>query len=329
MTTQHDYVLDNQSGANFRADLNSALEAIVSVNSGNFAPATKYKFQYWIDTSTTPPTLKQRNKDNNAWIILGTIGGQQLFTDGTEANPSISFSNDPDTGLRRDGLDKISVVTDATDRLTVHPNGEVGINTDVPLGQLHVTGHSVFQKDVGDAITIRDSTQEVGHIGDDTRGLRVNGAGAENTLTLSTNGNTRVKITNGFVFYGDNGTSSYVFARGGISEIQAKVNFQNITQNRQYNFPDNTGTVVLANTLPSTIASKGVGTVGTYAFCTLTGTNQDKTAGFTTSGSNLRYSNANGNTSGTPNGTWRLMGRLAGNSGNTSPQETSLWLRIS
>ena len=31
---QHDYNLINQSGANFRADLNNALSAIVSNNSG-------------------------------------------------------------------------------------------------------------------------------------------------------------------------------------------------------------------------------------------------------------------------------------------------------
>jgi hypothetical protein len=328
MTTQHDYILDNQSGANFRADLNDALEAIVSVNSGDSAPSTTYKFQYWIDTSTDPARLKQRNKDDNAWITLGEIGGQQLFPDGTDQKPSISFANDTDTGLRRDGANKISVVTDATDRLTVHPNGEVAINTDVPLGELHVTGNSVFQKD-GTPVTFRNSTREVGHISENNGGLRVNGAGEQNALTLSTGGTTRVLIKTGITFYGDNGTSSYVFARGGIGEIQAKVNFQNITQNRQYNFPDNTGTVVLGSTLSSTIASKGVGTVGTYAFLTLRDTTGDKAAGITQAGSNLRYSNANASTSGTPNGTWRLMGRLAGDSGNSEPKETSVWLRIS
>jgi hypothetical protein len=75
------------------------------------------------------------------------------------------------------------------------------------------------------------------------------------------------------------------------------------------------------------IASSGVGNVGTYAFCTLRNSNADRAAGYTTSGSNLRYSNANANVSGTPNGSWRLMGRLAGSSSNAATSETSLWLR--
>lgn len=70
---QADYVLDNQSGASFRADLNSTLQAIVSNNSGATAPTTTYAYQTWTDTSTTPPTLKMRNGANNAWISVGTV----------------------------------------------------------------------------------------------------------------------------------------------------------------------------------------------------------------------------------------------------------------
>ena len=69
------------------------------------------------------------------------------------------------------------------------------------------------------------------------------------------------------------------------------------------------------------------GQTGTYAFVTVQNNTADRAPNFTTSGSNLRYSNANGNGSGTPSGSWRLMGRLAGNSSNTSPQETSLVIR--
>ena len=47
----HDYVLDNATGANFRADLNLALAAIVSNNSNSSAPSTTYAYQWWADTT--------------------------------------------------------------------------------------------------------------------------------------------------------------------------------------------------------------------------------------------------------------------------------------
>lgn len=62
---QHDYIIDNQPGASFRADLNSALAATVSNNSGAAAPATTYPFQWWADT--TASILKQRDATNSLW----------------------------------------------------------------------------------------------------------------------------------------------------------------------------------------------------------------------------------------------------------------------
>lgn len=69
---QHDYVLDNQSGLAFRQDLNNALAAIVSANSGASAPSTTYAYQLWADT--TAGLLKQRNAANSAWVTIGTLG---------------------------------------------------------------------------------------------------------------------------------------------------------------------------------------------------------------------------------------------------------------
>ena len=66
---QHDYNLANQSGADFRADLNNALSAIVTVNSGSSAPSTTFAHQLWVDTSSN--VLKIRNAANNAWITSG------------------------------------------------------------------------------------------------------------------------------------------------------------------------------------------------------------------------------------------------------------------
>jgi len=73
---QHDYVIDNQSAASFRADINTALAAIVSNNSGNTAPSTPYAHQIWADT--TAGLLKMRNVANSAWLTIGTLGATNL-----------------------------------------------------------------------------------------------------------------------------------------------------------------------------------------------------------------------------------------------------------
>lgn len=75
---QHDYNVANQSGAGFRADLNSALLAVVSQNSGAAAPSTTYAYQLWADT--TNGVLKQRDSANSAWIELGTLDGLALYS---------------------------------------------------------------------------------------------------------------------------------------------------------------------------------------------------------------------------------------------------------
>jgi hypothetical protein len=73
---QHDYVIANASGAAVRADLNSALSAIVTNNSGATAPATTYAYQWWADTTTG--LLKVRNAANSAWVTVGTLATANL-----------------------------------------------------------------------------------------------------------------------------------------------------------------------------------------------------------------------------------------------------------
>ena len=73
-----DVVLANQSGANFRSELNTILAGLVSGSSGSTEPSgTKYAYQIWIDTSATPPDIKIRNGSNDGWITLGTVSTNQ------------------------------------------------------------------------------------------------------------------------------------------------------------------------------------------------------------------------------------------------------------
>ena len=77
--SQHDMNLDNQAGAAFRADLNSALGALVTLSSGASAPAVTYANMLWADTFTG--FLKQRDNSNTAWISVYPLSGIQNILD--------------------------------------------------------------------------------------------------------------------------------------------------------------------------------------------------------------------------------------------------------
>lgn len=92
---QHDYNIANQSGAAFRADLNNALSAVVTLNSGAAEPSTTFAYQLWADTNAG--LLKQRNAANSAWVTVGTLATTNWGL-APQASPSFSgtatFSGD-------------------------------------------------------------------------------------------------------------------------------------------------------------------------------------------------------------------------------------------
>ena len=59
------------SGLQFRTNNNAALLTLQTSFSGNNAPSNPETYQYWIDTSSTPPTIKQRF--NSAWLSVGQV----------------------------------------------------------------------------------------------------------------------------------------------------------------------------------------------------------------------------------------------------------------
>ena len=73
-------------------------------------------------------------------------------------------------------------------------------------------------------------------------------------------------------------------------------------------------------------AGLSAGAVGTYGQLQRSPANTLRSVGNTDSGSVLRWSAAGGATSGTPSGTWRLLGRIDNNGGGLA---TSVWIRIS
>jgi hypothetical protein len=69
--SQNDLVIANQSFPATRADINSALQALGSLNSGATEPATTYAHMPWSDTTTD--ILKVRSAANDAWISIGYL----------------------------------------------------------------------------------------------------------------------------------------------------------------------------------------------------------------------------------------------------------------
>jgi hypothetical protein len=112
---QHDYVISNGSGSAVRSDLNNALAAIVSINSGASEPGTTYSYQLWADT--TAGVLKFRNGANNAWITLRELDGTLVIEAGTVSAPGLYFSGDTNTGIYSPGADQFAITTNGVERV--------------------------------------------------------------------------------------------------------------------------------------------------------------------------------------------------------------------
>lgn len=148
--SQHDYLLDNQTGASFRSDLNNALAAIATLNSGATEPSTTYAFQLWADTANN--LLKIRNAANSGWVSIGTLSatnlgllalsggtltGALLVALGTVSAPGVAFSGDSNTGLYSSGADILGLVAAGVEYLRVSSAGVDLLGTGavkVPVG---------------------------------------------------------------------------------------------------------------------------------------------------------------------------------------------------
>ena len=69
--SQHDLNIANQTASATRSDINNALVALGSTNSGSSAPTTTYANMMWYDT--TANILKIRSEADDAWISIGYL----------------------------------------------------------------------------------------------------------------------------------------------------------------------------------------------------------------------------------------------------------------
>jgi hypothetical protein len=121
----HDYDIANQSGANFRTDLNNCLDAIVSNNSNSSDPSTTFAYMWWVDTSNN--VLKLRNSANNAWITL-----PMSITASNTITPTLNMGTgaEEDVKIVFDGnaKDFYIALDDSADKLVIGEGSTVGTN---------------------------------------------------------------------------------------------------------------------------------------------------------------------------------------------------------
>jgi len=248
---QNDMNIANQGFPAFRADLNDQLEALVTNSSGATAPSTTFPHQWWLDTSTTPSTLRQRNAADDAWIVVGLFnqstntfnlpvaqgGTGAADAGGARTNLGALASTDPSyTGTLTGGTGVINI---GSGQLYKDASGNVGIGTSSPTGKLHIvtassgatastSANQIFIENSGDSgITIGSGSSNIGRINFADSGTNRVGAvdysHSDNSLQFSTgNGSERMRIdSSGNVLVGKTSAT----ANGGDLQVSSGITF--------------------------------------------------------------------------------------------------------
>ena len=109
---QHDYNIANQGFSSFRSDLNNALSAIQTTNSGTSRPTGAVAGQLWLDTTTaTSPTLKYYDGADD--ISLATIDHTANTVNWLDSTVSI-------TGLSTTATGTVLTLSDSANTTTVN-----------------------------------------------------------------------------------------------------------------------------------------------------------------------------------------------------------------
>jgi len=198
---QHDYVIDNSTGANVRADINSALQAIVTNNSGSSAPSSTFPFMLFADTSAG--TMKIRNAADNGFIELFQLDGTFTLEDGSASTPALAFRDDLNTGIFSGGENEFNIATGGTERFVINSSGIVGINISSPdsNSMLDVMSDKTGTTANSNRVAI----------------FRTNGGSRDAHITLSNSSNTPVHIgqLSSSLYFSTGGTERFVINSSG------------------------------------------------------------------------------------------------------------------
>ena len=90
--SQHDYNIENQSFPSFRTDLNNALSAINSSNSGASRPSGAVAGTIWVDTSGGVTAYLLKFFDGTDDITMGTINTTANTIDWADSASEVSLA---------------------------------------------------------------------------------------------------------------------------------------------------------------------------------------------------------------------------------------------
>ena len=122
MTKPADYVVDNDTGANVRSDLNDLFEAIRQNNGYGSEPTTKYNYMWYANTGTGRMSFYKADASNRIEFIH-LANGNFFGPDGSVSDPSYTFGNQASTGFYKAGTNVIGVSNNSVQMAEFNTNG--------------------------------------------------------------------------------------------------------------------------------------------------------------------------------------------------------------
>ena len=232
---QHDYVIDNSTGANVRADINSVLQAIASNNSGSSNPSTTVASQFFADTNAG--IMKLRNTSNNGFVNLFTLAG------GIDVDAASTFSEDvtfegASANIKFDKSDNALEFRDNMkakfgdgDDLSIFHNGSHSIIAETGTGnlQLRCADFRVTNADYTETIIVGNTNGAVELYFDNVARLGTSSTGVTVVGVLSTTSHIKLP-DNVQLQMGDAGTNDFILFHDGTDNIINCTNNGNLFQ---------------------------------------------------------------------------------------------------
>ncbi len=181
---QADGIVDNGSGAVVRADINTQLAAVFTLNSGGTAPSTTYAYMWWVDTSGTP-ILKQRNATNTGWVSKGLIADTFLTSSDIGSTVQAYDADTAKLDVNQDwtATQRSQATHTATTGGSVTINPETYQNFDYTLSSNITFANPTLTNVIGQkgTINITPSTYSISAMGSNWK--RIGSTGAPSTIT--------------------------------------------------------------------------------------------------------------------------------------------------
>jgi hypothetical protein len=254
---QHDYNIANQGFSSFRSDLNNALSAIQTNNSGTSRPTGAVAGQLWLDTtSATSPTLKYYDGADD--ISLATIDHVSNTVNWLDSTVSITGLSTTATGTV---LTLSDTATTSTVNLIIDNDKEIRFREATANGTNYVSlsAPTTLASDVSFTLPSAD--------GANGQALVTNGSGVLSFTTLSTT----LTYSSGTAT-GDNTTTAFTISSGrSVNDVLVFVNGFQLTPTTDYTISGTTLTFVTAPTTSAEITYRYLPLGGAYTSANFTG----------------------------------------------------------